>query len=389
MSRQIRPILRAVCSLAWLAVLAVPLVSPLAAATVPIEGPDSTPAPSLVVSGFVVASYMYSSKTVDSTTNLVVGRLFDRYSNAFMVNAARLTLDRAFVASKLDAGAHVDLTFGQDAEVIHSTGPFALGPNGDIQQAYFVLNMPTKNGKGVQIKFGKMVTLMGLEVIDTPLQPNFSEGNLFNFVENFTATGIELDFKPSNVVDVELRIDNGWDRVVVNDGQKSFMGRIGFASGNTSLGLLGYWGNMEAETSDAARMGAEALLNQKFGKSSFWVQADWGTEKANAALPDPTQDAKWWGVSGWLATDASPALNVALRADYVDDTNGFRTSGVLGFPASDGSAQKIWSLTGTLNIKAFKGALVRPEVRYDHSNLMVFDGETSQVSAGISAVYLF
>jgi hypothetical protein len=256
-------------------------------------------------------------------------------------------------------------------------------------QAYLVLNMPTKNGKGVQIKFGKMVTLMGLEVIETVLQPNFSEGNLFNFVESFTETGVELDFKPSNVVDVELRVHNGWDRVVVSDGQKSFTGRIGFASGNSSLALLGYWGNMEANTSDAPRYGAEALLNQKFGKSSFWVQADWGTEKANAALPDPTMDAKWWGVSGWLATDASPTLNVALRADYVDDTNGFRTSGVLGFPASDGTAQKLWSMTGTLNIKAFKGALVRPEVRYDHSNLVVFDDETSQVSVGISAVYSF
>lgn len=399
MSRSIRPIVRAVLSLAWLAVLAVPI----AAKGVPASGPDSTPntpppaaavdsppPPSLTVSGNVVASYVYSNKTIDP--NLIVGRLFDRYSNAFIINTATLTLDKPFVATKLGAGAHADLIFGQDAEVMHSTGstgPFALGPNGDIEQAYLVLNIPTKSGTGVQFKFGKMVTLMGLEVLATPANPNFSEGNLFNFVENFTSTGVELDFKPSSAVDVELRVDNGWDRVVVEDGQKSFMGRIGITSGNTSLGLLGYWGNQEANVDSAPRYGAEALLNQKFGKASFWLQADWGTEKVNAALPDPSQDAKWWAVSGWLAGDASPAVNLALRADYLDDTNGFRTSNFLGFPASTGEAQKLWSVTGTLNIKAFKGAMVRPEVRYDHSNLVVFDDKTSQVSVALSAVYSF
>jgi hypothetical protein len=366
------------------------LATPLAAEAPPVNAPDSTPPPSLKISGFAVASYVYSNKTIDP--NLIVGRLFDRYSSAFIINAAKLTLDRPFVATKLDAGAHVDLIFGQDAEVLHSSGsssPFSLGPNGDIEQAYAIVNIPTKSGTGVQLKVGKMVTLMGLEVIETVANPNFSEGNLFNLVENFTSTGAELDFKPSSAVDVELRVDDGWDRVVVPDGQKSFTGRIGIAAGKTSLGLLGYWGNQEANNNDAPRYGAEALLNQKFGKASFWVQGDWGTEKANAALPDPTVDAKWWAVSGWLAGDVSPNANLAVRADYLDDTNGFRTSGVLGFPVSTGEAQKLWSLTGTINIKAFAGALVRPEVRYDHSNLVVFDDQTSQVSFALSVAYSF
>jgi Putative beta-barrel porin-2, OmpL-like. bbp2 len=109
----------------------------------------------------------------------------------------------------------------------------------------------------------------------------------------------------------------------------------------------------------------------------------------NAALPDSTADAKWWAVSGWLAGDVSPSANLAVRADYLDDTNGFRTSGVLGFPVSTGAAQKLWSLTGTINIKSFAGALVRPEVRYDHSNLVVFDDKTSQVTFALSVAYSF
>jgi hypothetical protein len=329
---------------------------------------------------------VYSNKTI--APNVIVNRLYDRYSNAFTINAAKVTLDRPFVATKMDAGAHVDLIFGQDAEMLHSSG-FAIGGDGDVEQAYVTLNFPTGSGLGVQLKFGKMVTLMGLEVIETVANPNFSEGNLFNLVENFTSTGVELDFKPSSAVDVELRVDNGWDRVVVADGQKSFMGRIGIAAGKTSLGILGYWGNQEASTSGAPRYGVEGLLNQKFGKASFWVQADYGKEKANAALPDPTVDAAWWAVSGWLAADISANAGIAVRGDYLNDTNGFRTSNVLGFPVSTGEAQKLWSLTGTINLKGWSGALVRPEVRYDHSNLVVFDDKTSQVSFALSAAYMF
>jgi hypothetical protein len=370
-------------SLAWLGVLA----TPLAAEALLAAGPDSTPPPSLKLSGFVVASYVYSNKTI--APNLIVNRLYDRYSNAFTINAAKLTLDRPFVATKMDAGAHVDLIFGQDAEMLHSTG-FAVGADGDVEQAYVTLNFPTSSGTGVQLKFGKMVTLMGLEVIETVANPNFSEGNLFNLVENFTSTGVELDFKPSSSIDVELRVDNGWDRVTVADGQKSFMGRVGIAAGKTSLGILGYWGNMEANTSDGARYGVEGLLNQKFGKASFWVQADYGKEKANAALPDPTQDAAWWAISGWLAADMSSSAGIAVRGDYLNDTNGFRTNGpYLNFPTSTGAAQKLWSLTGTINLKGWAGALLRPEVRYDHSNLVVFDDKTSQVSFAISAAYMF
>src|SRR5581483_1596314 len=53
----------------------------------------------------------------------------------------------------------------------------------------------------------------------------------------------------------------------------------------------------------------------------------------------------------------------AVRGDYVNDENGARTSGFLGFPVNTG--QKFRSATATLNLRAWPNALVRPEVRYD------------------------
>src|SRR6266550_4277795 len=365
-----------------LGALAAPLVgqAPPPPAPDPTAAPAPAPPPSFKLSGYAEASYVYSTQPVGNT---IVGRLYDRYSDAFTLNAWKLAVDRPFNAKKRDAGVHADLIVGQNSTLLRSSG-FDLGTDGDVTQLYVTLNLPTKSGNGVQLKAGKFVTMMGLEVIEDVVNPNWSEGLQFIYVENFTATGVELDFKPSSATDVELRVDNGWDRIVVPDGHKSFMGRVGIAAGaNTSLGLLAYAGDQEPSIS-AARYGVEALLSQKFGsKTSLWVQGDWGKEKQNALLPDPTQDATWWAFGAWIASDLSPKANLALRAEYLDDAEGFR------FPPFGGVAQKVWGLTGTLNMKTWPNVLVRPELRYDHSNLTPFNGKTGQVTFALSVAYQY
>ncbi len=385
-------LIRTVCTLTLISLgaLAAPLVGQAPPPPIPDPAAAPAPPPSFKLSGYAEASYVSSTQPVGNT---IVGRLYDRYSDAFTLNAWKLAVDRAFNAKKMDAGVHADLIVGQNATLLRSSG-FDLGTDADVTQLYVTLNLPTKNGNGVQFKIGKMVTLMGVEVIEDVVNPNWSEGLQFIYVENFTSTGVELDFKPSSAVDVELRVDNGWDRIVVPDGHKSFMGRVGIAaSANTSLGVVAYVGDQEPSIS-AARYGVDVLLNQKAGsKTSIWVQGDWGKEKANANLPNPAADASWWAVGGWLATDLSPKANLALRADYLDDADGFRTgappTGVLGFPASAGGAQKLWTLTGTLNAKTWPNVLLRPEVRYDHSNLTPFNGKNGQATFALSVAYQY
>lgn len=387
----------------WLGAAAVNSASPAAgpdSSPPPAAAPmaaDSAPPPAFKLSGYAEASYVYSSKKADP--NIIVGHLYDRYSNAFYLNAVELVADRPFDPKKIGAGVHASVLAGQNAAVVKSTG-FDLGTNGDITQAYVTINLPTANGNGVQFKVGKMVTLMGLEVIEDVADPVWSEGIQFVFVENFTATGIEFDAKPSSALDIELRVSNGWDRIVVTDGQKDFMGRIGITAGTTSLGLLGYYGDMESGIS-AARYGGEFLLTQKIGKATLWVQGDYGKEQANAALPDSTVDATWWAVGGWLAVDVSPTLTLAVRGDYLNDAQGARTAGAFGLAGTgnvfDAGAtydpHKLWTITGNLNIKTFPNVLVRPEVRYDHSSYAVFgpatDLQGSQVVGALSIAYTF
>jgi hypothetical protein len=93
-------------------------------------------------------------------------------------------------------------------------------------------------------------------------------------------------------------------------------------------------------------------------------------------------------LGAWWAFDVRPTVGVAFRADYVDDKQGFRSSAAFGLPLT-GVDHKFWSATGTLNLKTWPGALVRPEIRFDHSNFNVFDGSKSQVSVAFSVAYVF
>jgi hypothetical protein len=187
-----------------------------------------------------------------------------------------------------------------------------------------------------------------------------------------------------------LRVINGWDQVVDNNTHKSLMGRVGiYPDALTSLGIVGFWGPEEPGNNTANRYGFEGLLWRKLGNAQLWVQGDYGQEQANAALPDPTKDAKWWALGSWVTYDFSPTLGLALRGDYVDDQNGARTSNTFGFPASTGAKHKFGSGTATLNIKAWPGAMLRPELRYDRSTLAAFNGKKDQITVAMALAYLY
>jgi hypothetical protein len=343
------------------------------------------------LSGFVTASYTYATRHSGSQ---IVGRLYDRFHDQVELNAAKVVLEKPVATDQWSAGARVDLLFGQNAAVIKSAG-LNLGEHADLTQAFATVNLPAGAGKYVQFKAGKLATLMGLEVIEDVANPNLSEGNLFVYVENFTNTGLRLDVKPGAALDFQLALINGWDVVEDNNTKKSVMGRLGWTpTPTTTLGLLGYVGNekpaVAGTTPSGDRYGGEVLLTQKAGKQATLVlQGDYGEEQDALG---PGLKATWWGASLWATYDVSPALTVALRGDYVDDKNGFRTSGALGYPAN--ARNKFGSGTLTLNIKRWDSALIRPELRYDRSNLAAFEDSDGglhkeQFTFALGASYLF
>ena len=338
----------------------------------------------LKVSGYVESAFNVSSRPNGSA---ITGRLYERTNNQFSLNALKLTMDRAYDPKKMDAGLHADVIFGQNAQMLQSAG-FNLGPNGDVYQLFGTLNVPTPNGNGVQVRVGRMATFMGLELIETPLNPNLSVGNAFVYAENFTQTGVSVEHRFNRVVDMQVRVLNGWDQVQDLNDRLSYMARLGLTpDAATSISFVGYVGPEEESNNRALRSGAEVIVSRKVGKVTATVQGDVGREQRNDALVDPTRDAAWWAASGWLVFDATSNVGVALRADYLNDRNAARTGAAFGLDGAQ--LHKLGSATATLNVKSFPSVLLRPEVRFDRSNQLVFGSRNGQFTFGLSAAYLF
>lgn len=361
--------------LAGVSGLLVPLV-------IEAQTPDSAGVP-VRVSGYVTTSFTHSTHPAG---RVLVGRLYERRQDEFMLNAGTLIIERAAATNHVDAGFRLEALFGQNAAVVKSVG-LDLGANADIWQAFAVLNLPFgASGRYMQFKAGKMATLMGVEVGEEVLNPNLGVGSQDIFLEPFTETGAELGAKLGPALDAQVRISNGWDQVTdVNTG-KTIMARLGFAPvAGALVAMVAYVGPEQAGTNGPKRAGVDLVLSAKpAAATTAWVQLDYGQEDS---LRTGGGRAKWYGAGLWLTQELSRRAMLALRTDYVDDRDGARTSGALGFPAHTG--QKLASATATVNFRYAPQVLLRPEIRYDRSTLRAYAGHRDQLSAGLGLSYEF
>ncbi|HUI06469.1 MAG TPA: outer membrane beta-barrel protein [Verrucomicrobiae bacterium] len=337
------------------------------------------------LSGFVSASYLYDFNSTHGSKT-VADRTFDTHANQFALNKFKLALEKPIDYNPTNwlVGYRADLIFGEDAAVIHSSG-FNLGNDGDLEQAFVDINVPI--GNGLKVIIGKTVTLMGLEVIEEVSNPNWSEGNQFLYVENFTQTGVQLAYKWNDKLDTEFVVFNGWDQLPDNNSGPSFMGRIGYApDANDSIGLLGYGGPEQTTTSLGGtgttanwRDGAEVLFNHKFSdKFNSYLQLDYGQEQKVI----DNGNSEWYAAGLWLVYDFTDKIELAFRQDYLKDSDGTRTG-------MSPLSPELSSSTLTLNLKPVDNFQFRPEIRWDHSDKDAFNNNRDQFTLGVSVAYLY
>lgn len=365
----------------WSAVGAWCMVPALASA----QAGTASPGNGITISGYATASYFYATQP---DGNRITGRLYDRFHDGFQLNAARLTFLKTPAADKLEAGFQVDLLYGQNAPQVRSAG-LSLGDHGDMPQAFVSVNVPMTSGGYLRLSAGKRWTMMDVEYVDEILNPNFSHGYAYIYLSNFTDTGLSLDAHFSGKVEAGVRIINGWDVVEDNNTRKSFMGRLALTpSDRVALSFLGYFGPEQAGNGSDNRMGGQFVGTFKpAATATVYAELDVGSEDG---LGSNGGKASWWGGGLWGVVDLSPKAALALRGEYLDDSDGVRTSGVFGFPAA--ASRRLTSGTATLNIKTWEHALIRPEIRFEHSDRDDFGSTTrkgNQVTFGIAASYIF
>jgi hypothetical protein len=106
---------------------------------------------------------------------------------------------------------------------------------------------------------------------------------------------------------------------------------------------------------------------------------DDGKEEKVSGLPSGSSDAKWSGLSGIVKYDISDTYAVALRGEYFDDKDGYRT----------GTVQKVKEVTATFDAKLAEGLIIRPEYRHDTSDKQSFDNGTKKKQDTIALAVMY
>lgn len=319
-------------------------------------------------SGFIETSYNYNFS--GGMTNSL--RSYDVRANQILLNNAHLGITGS-PSDKVSYVAEVD--FGTDAAVhglLHQSaldaGPVAV----DLQEGYVTYAFSDK------FKFtgGKFVTFQGIEVIEGPLNPTISRGYLYGLAEAFTHVGGYFTIIPSDVIDIKVGVINGWDLLIDNNPDKSFISRLGVNLGSPlSFGISFYTG-IEQVNSENWRNSIDLTgVTNAISGVALYFQGNYGTETFTDTTGDT--DTKWFGFGIQPVIALSETFDLGLRAEYFADDQGARTS-IAGLNA--------FNLTLVPTLKC-EGVIFRLEYRFDSSNKEIFIEETG-ISDNSSTVSL-
>src|SRR5438105_4352343 len=188
-----------------------------------VDAPSIWKTLGLKVSGFVDVAYTHNFNNPNSDLNQL--HIFDTNANAFMPHLAQIMFERPADAggSALErAGFRARLNFGLDSRVTRARTNFQTGTINDeldFQEMYAQYILPI--GNGLDVKFGKINTLIGYEVINSWENPNFSRTFMFGLGQAFTTTGLRFTYQFNPMVLASFGVVNGWDNVDDNNKGKT------------------------------------------------------------------------------------------------------------------------------------------------------------------------
>jgi hypothetical protein len=339
------------------------------------------------VSGFVDMYYTWNfnkpAKACSTQGTVAVFNCLYNFNvahNSFTMSLAEVAFEKK-PTSDSRAGFRIDLDYGPTAAMVTAFEPGGLTLYQNIQQAYVSYLAPT--GAGLQLDFGKFVTPIGNEVIESKDNWNYSRGLLFAWAIPYYHVGARATYNINDQVSVAGFLVNGWNNAVDNNKGKTVAGQI-TVKPNADLTLLtAYMGGPEApdqpEGSSNWRHLSDTVVTYNVNKQvSLAGNLDYAKDKVGSS------STSWWGVAGYLKYQANDIFAVTPRVEYFDDKDGFAT----------GVAQKVKEVTLTAEVKSAAGVIMRIEYRGDFSDKQFFTKQTAeptknQSTLTIAFIYAF
>jgi hypothetical protein len=340
----------------------------VAVATAPAAAPGPLDGISSVLKGATVNGLVdgYYGFNFNSPANRTSGlRLFDNATNQFALNLIEVGLDKAPDATSR-LGYDVTLGFGNAMNVVNSTDPGGLGFAQYLKQAYMSYLAPV--GKGLTLTFGKFVTPVGAEVIESNKNWNYSRSLLFNYAIPFYHFGLSAAYTFNDKYTLTGYVVNGWNNLVdtYNSGKTGGLSFAWNPNKKVSIteGWLGGPGATPLDGGNWRNVSDTVITYTPNSKLSLMANGDYGrvqglTPVAAAACgPACKKAVDWAGVAGYAKYQFNPLWALAGRYEYYNDHTGFTTA----------TRQHINEITGTVERKVAQHLITRAEYRFDDSN---------------------
>ena len=350
--------------------------------------------------GFVSTSYTQNFNNPAMGVNNM--RSFDGDSNSFRPNNAQLVLEKGASADgnfEDRAGFRLKLNFGEDAKFTGGSG----ADDFDFQEAYVQFIAPI--GNGLTIQAGRMNTLIGYEVIESYLNPNFSRSFMFGMGEPFTVTGVRGSYDFNEYVSFAASVINSFTGTQVDlNSSKSIEALLSITPmDNVAVSLFGFWGPEGARNvKNSERLLFGGILDvQVTDKAEVVVEAYYANHSNNPGALSPGLNSRWNGVAGYFIYDFTDQWGARFRAEIFEDAGGTQSCG--GAVGTFGNAlvcftapvpQTLWEMTYTLQFKPVPNLITRVEFRYDKSDKNTFEdgfgkAGNNQSTLAVEGIFLF
>ncbi len=345
-------------------------------------------------------------------------RSFDRNHNSFVVNALDLTLEKKAPETG-GIGFRADLIFGEDAKFLNAatqgiaaaahshdltlndtfddefqTKDLTVNATNDnnqsnvnINQAYIELLAPY--GNGIDIYFGKFVTLLGVETIDPRNNWLASRGLIFNYGIPFTHTGVRATYDWNDKFRTVLGINNGADQDIDNNVTKSVEAQMSYKL--TDRITL-------TQNLIAGEETPDGKANGHSGTTGITLDTIAGIKLTDKWLVNGESvwgkngGGDWYGFGVWNRYEFNDWISFNHRFEWFNDTSGARLGAVDLDTCPGGCGYYAYEMTFGMDFKVYQNLLTRLEYRFDRTpdtKRFDVDHNTDQNTFLASLVYSF
>ena len=338
---------------------------------------DSTK--TLTISGSVDGYYRHNFANASDGINSNSRTSFTNSQGAFALGMASIKADATSLSGKITGT--VDLGFGSRAEEFSYYEKASGSSLALVKQMYLTYALSSK----VKITAGKFATHMGDELMDAPLNSNYSMSYMFTNGP-FSHTGVKMDVTEGNV-GFMLGVANFIDQTVSTSNVKSLIAQLsgGSADGKfkTYLNYAGCFGS----TAGLNPLGLKSfsqldLVVTGVVSDKFNLGFNATVQSRNQIQGSALEDGSWKGAALYLNVDPSAKVGLTLRSEYISDSK------MIYF-----GTKNIFANTFSLNIKTGAFTLI-PELRFESAQSGFYtknDGSSSKSTATalLAAVYKF